>query len=404
MVQYSVFYPSLVDGMIEEMEKKQKLHVGDCSHPALVSLDRLRLTCPGWQTDKADAERTHTRWPCLFDDSLSVMRKRQKIHIGDRSHPQLVALDATEWTYPGWQADKTEAENSHTRWPALFDDRLHRMMRKQRAHTAGNQRPDCPGLLSVKWAYPGWEQDKAFVEKCSIEYPCLVEGKIEEMRRKQKVHLVDRSHPQLRALDSLRLDYPGWRKDVSQAEQQHIRYPVLFQGTYEATQKKQKIHQGDRSHPQVVALDSARWSYTGWQRDKADAENSHIKWPALFDGKLQFIKRKQRGGEGSVSNPIVLSEEPVRDSFKEGRRAKKRRKGASKFRESRDDTSSKCVVCLVAEKSHSFRPCKHRCVCANCAKWALDQKSCPYCRQSVTAAYDAACEQGQSQSLVDLTE
>ena len=47
-----------------------------------------------------------------FDDFLDQIRKRQKMHTGDRSHEQLCALDAlisSGLTYDGWQADVHEA-------------------------------------------------------------------------------------------------------------------------------------------------------------------------------------------------------------------------------------------------------------------------------------------------------
>ena len=52
------------------------------------------------------------QWPVLFGDFLDGMRRKQKMHTGDRSNEQLRALDAlisSGLTYDGWQADVREA-------------------------------------------------------------------------------------------------------------------------------------------------------------------------------------------------------------------------------------------------------------------------------------------------------
>ena len=57
--------------------------------------------------DVAKAERYHTEFPTLVNGHLTAMRKKQTMHGGDRSHTQLRALDALVPTlsYPGWQQD-----------------------------------------------------------------------------------------------------------------------------------------------------------------------------------------------------------------------------------------------------------------------------------------------------------
>jgi hypothetical protein len=74
------------------------------------------------------------------------------------------------------------------------------------------------------------------------------------------MHNGDRSHPRLVALDRLgALTYAGWRDDVEKAERHHLHYPILFNQALEAIAQKQEMHDGDRSHPRLVVLaDTAR--------------------------------------------------------------------------------------------------------------------------------------------------
>ena len=103
----------------------------------------------------------------------------------------------------------------------------------------------------------------------------------------------DRSHPQLQVLDDLRLTYNGWEADVCKAEDLHLNYPIRFDCYVEKMQRKQKIHMGDRSHPQLQALDnltaSGTLTYNGWQADVLKAEDYHVRYPSLFD---EFVEGK----------------------------------------------------------------------------------------------------------------
>ena len=89
------------------------------------------------------------------DDHLEQMRDKQAMHVvdlscpkvrrkvamdsGDRSDPQLQALDALRasgLTYDNWQADVQEAENIHVHYPLFFDVHLEQMRDKQAMHSA----------------------------------------------------------------------------------------------------------------------------------------------------------------------------------------------------------------------------------------------------------------------------
>ena len=81
------------------------------------------------------------------------------------------------------------------------------------------------------------------------------------MRTKQKINLGNRSHPQLQALDNLKragLTYIGWEEDLRKAEEKHVEYPSLFDGHLEKMQRKQALHVGDLSHPQLRMLENLK--------------------------------------------------------------------------------------------------------------------------------------------------
>jgi hypothetical protein len=104
------------------MDKKQKMHVGYRSHSDLraldAHLDTQSFTYPGWKSDLKQAEDYHIDYPILFVGKLAIMEKKQKMHVGDRSHSDLRALDAhlntQSFTYPGWKDDVKQAEDSHS--------------------------------------------------------------------------------------------------------------------------------------------------------------------------------------------------------------------------------------------------------------------------------------------------
>ena len=92
------------------------------------------------------------------------------------------------------------------------------------------------------------------------------------------MYVGDRSPPQLQALDSMKregLTYVGWEADVRKAEVLHLNTPIVFNGYVEGMRLKQAVYVGDRSHPQLQALDNlkrAGLTYIGWEADMQRAE------------------------------------------------------------------------------------------------------------------------------------
>ena len=125
------------------MRRRQRLHDGDRSYALLQVLDEATqgLTYDGWEHDVKVVEDLWAQgWTTeSIERSVERMRRRQCLHEGDRSDAVLQVLDgATQGlTYPGWEHD-LKCEQS--RWVGGFVTaasiklRVARMRRRQRLH------------------------------------------------------------------------------------------------------------------------------------------------------------------------------------------------------------------------------------------------------------------------------
>jgi len=373
-----------------EISEKQRMYEGDRSHPRLVALDELTLSYPCFKEDVARAEEYHVSLPDLFQGKLAGMKEKQRMFDGDRSHPNLVELDELQLTYPGYRKDVKEAEEIHTSKPFLFPDKLQEIKEKQRIHQGDRNHPRLQTLDKLHLTYPDWKQDKAKAEEYHIRFPELFLGKITGMKEKQKMHLGDRSHPNLVQLDNLQLTYPGWQQDFASAEKAHTHMPLDFNSKLFEIQQKQNIFVGDRSHPRLVHLDTLQLTYPGWQRDFSKAQEYHIRFPELFPGKIAGMKEKQRIYAGdTTSTPIDAqhgnSWEHLSNIYKDtDTTANKYSQTHTKPPQSNSQQLSECIVCLKEAKTHAFVPCGHLCVCHQCVPKLMSKKHCPLCRQKAT--------------------
>jgi len=202
--------------------------LGDRSHPNLRHVDILKkkLTYEGHENDLKELEKAHfTKGGLGFKNILHRIRETEKLSKGDRSHPNLVRLDKLmkKLTYDGWRDDVQEAEKKHLYSPFDFEYVVRRIERKKKVSVGDRSDKDLKFLDSLRLTYPGWEKDwqqafdhyiGGFTLRCFGFKFCLTE--------KQRMHEGDRSHPRLVALDSLKLTYPGWQKDAHKYEQKHV--------------------------------------------------------------------------------------------------------------------------------------------------------------------------------------
>jgi hypothetical protein len=150
-------------------------------------------------------------------------------------------------------------------------------------------------------SYPGWKQDIAEVEAYHWEGTCIRDA-LGNIRRKQQQHSGDRSHPVTQVLDVLvpTLSYPGWHKDVAEVAQctrSSLIYSTdrMWMRKLERMRERQHVYSGDRSHPDLQALDalSKTLSYSGWAEDVSKAEACHWEGTCIRDA-LGNIRRKQQ--------------------------------------------------------------------------------------------------------------
>jgi len=405
--EQSFFRAEGIERKIELMKRKQRVHDGDRSHPELVQLDALRCNYPGWNVDKATGEKHHFECPILVPSLVKTMRRKQKLHQGNRSHPDLVKLDQLKCTYPDWQKDKAAVERAYTDYPILLSQSVEKLIKKQKLHEGNTSHPDLVKLNRIKCTYPGWQKDKTEAEVFFTDNPSAFPQSMEKMRKKQRVHEGHRSHPDLVKLDSLKCNFPGWLQDKARGEKHHYECPILLPSLMETMRRKQRLQEGNRSDSELKQLDAITCTYPEWQNDKAEAERTYCDHPILFPQKMDMMRRKQTAHEGSAACPIAISGGCCCSSSSAvtARRPAKKRRPNVESRMPREDTSSKCVVCLTSEKTHVVQPCGHHCVCAPCSAWALDQQKCPVCRHTITSSTPAtAANQKARDAMVDLTK
>jgi hypothetical protein len=274
---------------------------------------------------------------------MRAAEKKPKIPArGHRPHPNLRALDAVAWTYPGWFKDKKEAEEVHF-LPDLFPEALQCMHRRQRVHDGHRSHPQLVALDKARpknrpWTYAGWQKDHKEAMECHCKWPVLFDASLETMHKKQPVHDGDRKHPDLVALDAIVCNYPGWQKDFPHAQNYHSDYPDLFPMKLDEMRKRQKFHQGDRSDPTFVALDAlrTRCNYPGWQKDYAEAVNEYFEGlPSGTASLLEALRQKQKAHEGIDHTPILwrwmrsVRPVPIRAGWWIGGKQRKRTFGGS---------------------------------------------------------------------------
>lgn len=397
--EYHVNLPMEFQDKLFEIREKQCMYNGDRSHRRLILLDSLKssLIYPGWQQDFHKAEDYHVSLPDLFEGKVAGMKEKQNMFNGDRSHPNLRQLDGLALTYAGHGDDVKEAEEMHTSKPFLFAEKLQEIKEKQRISDGDRNHPRLKSLDELTLTYPGWEKDKSKAEEFHVRFPELFCGKLTGMTEKQKMFEGNRTHANLQRLDALVLTYPGWRQDFIKAEEAHTHMPLEFDSRLFEIVEKQKIFIGNRSHPRLLAIDALTFTYPGWQRDFAKAQEYHVRYPELFYGKLTGMKEKQRiflGDNNSAANAAVdnhQSWEHLSEIYQNDNNTASSSSSSSVNNNYTDTSSSsalatagECVVCIRAPKTHAFVPCGHLCVCQQCVPMMMIKKRCPICRQKAT--------------------
>ena len=104
------------------------------------------------------------------------------------------------------------------------------------------------------------------------------------------------------------LTFPGWRRQARETRRDYIKYGRPY--GLETMELKQRLHDGDRSHRLVVALDETKayLSYPGWRSDAAKAEMAtRMCWslPDHLESTVAEMKRKQEYHEACPPNVLT---------------------------------------------------------------------------------------------------
>ena len=186
---------------------------------------------------------------------------------------------------------------------------------------------DTKGLETI-FSYDGWKVDANQIEENHASNPTKASAILDTMLFKQQVHGGggDRSHPYIRKLDALTptLSYAGWEADARQVEWPEVNFYDLMRTreqyveiVLERMRRKQAVHSGDRSHPNLVKLDALKASlkasgaYAGWEIDAALAEKGHTSMDTSYPERsvavqdTMLFKQQVHGGNGDRRHPFI---------------------------------------------------------------------------------------------------
>lgn len=224
-----------------------------------MKLDALAKTTtyPGWRDDFIKAENAIFSFAIglEFKHLVHILIEKQRVHVGDRSHPRLQQLDALDLIYPGFGIDVKNAEDAHFKdLNGAFREHLKTMQNKQNSLLGDRSHPDLVKLdaLAKTTTYPGWQVDFKNAENTHFSYTIGLgfDHLVHILVEKERVHLGDRSHTRLAKLDALTLSYPGWQEDVKMAETVHFKdLNNTFMEHCETLQKKQRTFQSSHADP-----------------------------------------------------------------------------------------------------------------------------------------------------------
>lgn len=196
-------------------------------------------------------------------------------------------LDNLKVDYPGYEIDL-----SATRDAIVSDSKsnilrmFRKMKEKQRVYDHYLNKNGSNGIDSLELKRSGSDKETRDISEDmndnnnppGTKKEDVFRDKIEENSLdKEDVYLEDRSHPNLVALDSLILTYPCWEDDVQDARSVHYYKKIsLFQDKVHSLKVKQDLHVGDRSHWRLNKIDDLDLTYPEWEKDLEQVEDWHI--------------------------------------------------------------------------------------------------------------------------------
>ncbi|EJK45357.1 hypothetical protein THAOC_36031 [Thalassiosira oceanica] len=428
---------------------------GDRSDPTLQMIDDElvpTLTYDGYQEDVKKLEAAFFEKgadDCWFVTILFRVQQKQKMHEGDRTHPQLLQLDRLKGIldYAGWEEDFSAAEEIHLESGYLlscndeddsFTDACWKLKRRQALSDGDRSDQWLSRLDSLQLSYPGWEDglQKAMEGYREGRPNCLLDHYIYTLEERQRVFEGDRSSPRLVALDDLktRLSYPGHEGDVAAIEEEHFTnfwcsasLCEEFSCLLKQVKVKQSEFEGfvDHSlyHPVQRQIIEGHWSFQGWEEEVEKVrlsnypdtlfpyelerfeicqmfhEGVHARHPALIDlSKLQLSypgwERDMKECKNYLCRDWYALYQEYFDSLVAGMKSKQKTYDGHLINQQKKTGGKglnigECTICWEADRTHVFIPCGHVCACHSCSQRVMaSKKKCPFCNQFATMAVE----------------
>jgi hypothetical protein len=302
---------------LDAMKNKEVVYVRDRTHPHIVAVDKaeiidlgrevddqcalsalsayskalvnLALTYPGSEQDIQSVKEwtiknvSNEENDRIFQDELDFMKNKEVVHVGDRTHLHIVAVDKPERIYPGGDGDFQSALPAHLK-----------------------------ALLALVLTYPGSEQDLQSAEEWTIknvsneENDRIFQDKLDAMKNEETLFVRNHTHPhlvaddkleityhggegdnqcalsaRLKALVALVLTYPGSEQDSQRAEEWNMKNvsneenDMIFQDKLDFMKYKETRHVRDRTHPHIE-VDKVEITYPGLEGDDQCALPAHL--------------------------------------------------------------------------------------------------------------------------------
>lgn len=158
IIMYLKFDDDEAKELYDVMKLKQDMHDGKRSHWLLRKLDAQRFTYPGWSNHAKSVERalTNVFKVHLGEDRSATaeklfrgMLRLQQVFTGQKRHKEIEHLHKSKFTYTGFEKDRTESVEQFLRFEDEYAvDLLNMMLQKQQIH-AGKVSADIKDIISV---------------------------------------------------------------------------------------------------------------------------------------------------------------------------------------------------------------------------------------------------------------
>jgi len=104
-----------------------------------------------------------------------------------------------------------------------------------------------------------------------------------------------------------------------------------------------------------------------------------ISRPKMMSPSLRLLKQKIQVGGHSFELQEIYGLDRSKSSNAAGARA-----GSSTDGAGGDDDGPECVICMTETRDTTVLPCRHMCMCSDCAKYLrLQSNKCPICRTNI---------------------